>query len=50
MAIDHSSQALLQQMDIQVISWEDIISTIEEYEQEIANSLGNFYRQCMKFY
>ena len=43
-------QSVFQQMDIQVISWEDIISTIEEYEQEIANSLGNFYRQCMKFY
>lgn len=42
-------QLVIQQMDIQVISWEEIISTIKEHEPDTANSFGDFYRQCVKF-
>jgi hypothetical protein len=42
-------QPVFQQVDIHVLSWEDIISTIEEHEPETAKSYRDFYEQCIKF-
>jgi hypothetical protein len=42
-------QPVFQQVDIQEISWEEIISTITEYEPETANYFEDFFKRCIQF-
>ena len=42
-------QPVVQQIDIQIMNWEEIISNITEYEPESAHSIETFYTHCVEF-
>lgn len=37
---------VLRRMRIDVLSWEQVLARIDEFEPEAAESLWNFYREC----
>ncbi len=37
------------QIEVGVVSWEEVIATIEEHDSAVAHSLGEFYGRCVQF-
>jgi len=42
-------QPTLEQIEIEVISWEELIAAVRERESAAADILGGFYEQCLEF-
>jgi hypothetical protein len=40
-------QPTFKKVDIRTISWEDVITVIEEYDLPSVNSIGAFYSKCI---
>mgnify|MGYP006987942107 CR=1 FL=1 len=44
-----SFEPLFPQIETRVISWEEILSTIEKHDPDLADSYLDFYKQCIRF-